>query len=594
MIISRFLAASLVALGASGDALAWLPRGSAVPFTPPSIAGLQLWLRGDTGCINGSGGACANGDSIATWTDTSAAANNATQATSGNRPTYVTNLRNGHAGISFNGSTQYLNSAYTGDPGTLIIVYYVSTFVSAAGQALMGADTSDAVAVGSYGVEPYGINGYGYQAYQRYTTADSTNAAPAVWNTQSSHTLRLWDIWGLTNNGSTITSFKSGYTSTSTAKPAYTARPIINPIIGGEYYSRAVVSPFNGYIAEIIAYSSALSPTNYAQVIAYLKTKYDMAPTGAYVMAVTQGGAGTGGGPTQSYGDQSLYILRGPDGINWPYVQPSNLVCPAGPGKSVFGAVQFSILKDQYGNAIKSSDGYYWGELSRNAMWAANGEVTPYTTIDIASSPDFFNWTCEASFDFGPSGFNLASGSGANGFNDGWFVDAANGNIYAKFNAANSLGGPYSWQEYSLQITNLAHGAVTFATPIHTTGTTLSSGMYSSYTNLYSGTYYMIWNDQSAGNNQGNLAQSSSPFTGYNTNATISGGTHYEWGQLIQLPSTKYLFIQDNEGHGLEYETVDNPALANPTGFLSVPNPTTNGNAFFPQGPYILNTPSGL
>ncbi len=52
-------------------------------------ATLQLWLTADAGCLNGSGAPCANGDGVATWQDQSGNANHATQATSGNRPTFA-------------------------------------------------------------------------------------------------------------------------------------------------------------------------------------------------------------------------------------------------------------------------------------------------------------------------------------------------------------------------------------------------------------------------------------------------------------------------------------------------------------------------
>lgn len=50
----------------------------------------------------------SNGSSISTWSDLSGNANDATQATSGNQPTYQTEISGGSPGVKFNGSTTSL------------------------------------------------------------------------------------------------------------------------------------------------------------------------------------------------------------------------------------------------------------------------------------------------------------------------------------------------------------------------------------------------------------------------------------------------------------------------------------------------------
>ena len=352
------------------------------------------------------------------------------------------------------------------------------------------------------------------------------------------------------------------------------------------------MSPFNGYILEVVMYSSTVSSSDYTRLMKYFKDKYDMNPTGGYLMFATQGGATPGGLPHETYGDSSLYLLRGSDGINWPYVQPTNLLYNPGPGKSVFGVLQFSALKDQDGNLIKS-DGRYWGEISRNTYWAVDPFVQPYTLIDIFSSTDLFNWDYENSFDFGSGGFNL----GTEGFNDGWFKDNGNGKIYAKFNAG-TMSSQHDQQEYSLEVTNLQHGALTFAgSPVHTTGSAIANGggMYSSYTALVSATYCMLWNRVDLGTNQGNLATSSSALTGYNSNSSLgAGSTHWEWGQIVTLGAGSTRMYQDNEGMGMAYQSATDSCLTSPGGFSNIPNPTTASTTFVPQGGYVTFAPAGL
>jgi hypothetical protein len=73
------------------------------PFTPASIAGLQLWLdASDASTITQSGG------TVSQWNDKSGNANNAAQATGSMQPTYVTNSFNGLNSLLFNGTSDLL------------------------------------------------------------------------------------------------------------------------------------------------------------------------------------------------------------------------------------------------------------------------------------------------------------------------------------------------------------------------------------------------------------------------------------------------------------------------------------------------------
>lgn len=72
-------------------------------FKPKSVsASLGFDSRYITGLSNGS--------AVSTWSDRSGNANDATQATSGNQPSYATNVLGGCPGVRFNGSTNYLES----------------------------------------------------------------------------------------------------------------------------------------------------------------------------------------------------------------------------------------------------------------------------------------------------------------------------------------------------------------------------------------------------------------------------------------------------------------------------------------------------
>jgi Concanavalin A-like lectin/glucanases superfamily len=89
----------------------------------PLLPNLSLWLKADaiTGLTNGQG--------VATWTDQSPSGNNATQATSANRPVYTTGLQNGLPGVvAVTASDQYFNLPdgtipYANNPHTIYAAF---------------------------------------------------------------------------------------------------------------------------------------------------------------------------------------------------------------------------------------------------------------------------------------------------------------------------------------------------------------------------------------------------------------------------------------------------------------------------------------
>jgi hypothetical protein len=67
-----------------------------VPFTPANISGLSLWVKSDAGVYTDAGVTLAtNGQTVRQWNDQSGNGNHLSQATSSQRPTYVTNVVNG-------------------------------------------------------------------------------------------------------------------------------------------------------------------------------------------------------------------------------------------------------------------------------------------------------------------------------------------------------------------------------------------------------------------------------------------------------------------------------------------------------------------
>lgn len=75
---------------------------------PPPV-NPYAWLKADAGAYKDAGSTlCANGDTVQQWNDSGSYAKNASQATSGARPTYVTNSQNGLPILRFDGIDDFL------------------------------------------------------------------------------------------------------------------------------------------------------------------------------------------------------------------------------------------------------------------------------------------------------------------------------------------------------------------------------------------------------------------------------------------------------------------------------------------------------
>lgn len=103
------------------------------PLPRFSRAGLKLWLMAD------AIGGLADGASIQTWNDGSGQGNDLTQATSGKRPLYKTNIVNGLPVVRFDGIDDFLAIAFAASiapPFTLVIVAKLRSAWSAGNNAI--------------------------------------------------------------------------------------------------------------------------------------------------------------------------------------------------------------------------------------------------------------------------------------------------------------------------------------------------------------------------------------------------------------------------------------------------------------------------
>lgn len=215
-------------------------------FRPDFISGLQVWLSARELSLN-------NDDPVSSWTDLSGHNNHATQATSANRPLFKTNVLNTYPVVRFDGSNDVLtftNNINVG-PSTIFVI----------GNRISGTNYRAIVVTGKFGMYAQGgvstnwiiylgadlISGVASDTTHRLMTAAISSGTTA----------KLW-----TNNANAVT---------RTNGVAYTSN--VTSTIGA---SPSGIQQFNGDIAEVLVYDTALSDANVAKVNTFLMARYGM------------------------------------------------------------------------------------------------------------------------------------------------------------------------------------------------------------------------------------------------------------------------------------------------------------------------------
>jgi len=223
--------------------------GGAAAFSPASIAGLKLWL--DASQIVGLN----DGDAVATWSDASGNANNATQGTASARPLYKVNIKNGKPALLFDG----VDDGFALTTGLNLSAYTV--FV-------VWAQTD--AAYGSLSFIKLGDN-YNYDGL--VPTAVVHQPGPGF-VTAAYATVTAAGDWALTEayrSGTTLYIGKNGTFDAGQASSINWQTDAIGaPFAGGAQYNMV------GYIAEMLIYNAGLSAGDRQLVEAYLTAKYGL------------------------------------------------------------------------------------------------------------------------------------------------------------------------------------------------------------------------------------------------------------------------------------------------------------------------------
>ena len=245
------------------------PASGYNPYTTLPVSGAALWLDGaDSSTLFTDAGVTpvnVSGDLVYQWSDKSGNNRHATQATSGNRPTWIppASGQNGFGAIAFNGTSQFFNTGLQGQQAaTIFAVAKKSTTKSQSttSNASLFDGIIDCDTPGQYGTG-FGVNNTG--GINTIYDNGFLSSASAFSSTSAEAFCYQWDSSHLSfrRNGDLTSTIQ--YTQGSVTNSAY--------VIGK---SNANALYFGGTIMEIICFPSYLSLPETQVIESYLKSKW--------------------------------------------------------------------------------------------------------------------------------------------------------------------------------------------------------------------------------------------------------------------------------------------------------------------------------
>lgn len=217
-------------------------------FRPTAISGLAAWYDATVGVTDAGAGA------VSTWADQSGNGRDLTQGTAGSRPTTGTRTQNGRNVLDFDGSADFLDgsSAFTqGNSDTVFVVCLNDDGADSTTQVAYNADDATQAECRLLKVSTNVWRATSGGSLDGGTPNASAHLLAGVFNGVSSE-LRL--------DGASLATGTAGTNSGS-----YSPHVGRNPS-GSAYW--------DGWIAEILHYDTALSATDIARVEAYLNAKW--------------------------------------------------------------------------------------------------------------------------------------------------------------------------------------------------------------------------------------------------------------------------------------------------------------------------------
>jgi hypothetical protein len=239
------------------------------PFDEASVSGMVFWFKAN------SGAGSADNDPVSTWQDSSSNNRDASQATSGKRPTYKTGIINGYPVVRFDNGDSLELAAINLSAENAVTLFVVAT-----------ATESGAVDVlYEFSTVIDSPQAEGFLAYRdNNNKLIATHHGDALYNTwvsTSTHTSTfeiLTFTWNKGNGGATETEVQindSPDGANTAANDNTGTFGNLTSFIGSRNSTDFFLT---GDIAEIILYDSDLSGADETVVYSYLNSKYAVGP----------------------------------------------------------------------------------------------------------------------------------------------------------------------------------------------------------------------------------------------------------------------------------------------------------------------------
>lgn len=219
-----------------------LESSSPSAFSPSDIAGLKLWLKADA--ITG----LSDGDSVASWSDSSGNSNDAVQATTANKPTYKTGIINSLPVVRFDDTDDYIVTPSISWTNQTIFVVLKGT----------GGGYPVGFTTGSENAVIYGFVANTLEIYNgpRIQIGNFSSFAYATI---------------IRNSSGTTTVRKNGTQTGTSASVNIPAASVVKLGVSG-----SLTDPWGGDIAELLIYDAVISGDDLTNVETYLADKYGL------------------------------------------------------------------------------------------------------------------------------------------------------------------------------------------------------------------------------------------------------------------------------------------------------------------------------
>jgi len=231
------------------------------PFSPPDPTNLVLWLEANVQAYSDAGTTLAtNGQTVQQWNDQSGNSHNVSQATSGSRPTFVTNAINGLPALDFDqgGTSDFMAVANTAD---LNMNLDSSVFVVLKVNSLPGGQNGLAQKGNAYF---YYITSSGKQEIDRPFTSNGAQATTDLG-------LTVYHVVACIISGTGVTYYVNSTADGTTT--VSTGSTNVNDFTIGAFGSNGTLS---GRIAEMMVYKTAVNSTDRGTINTYLGAKYGL------------------------------------------------------------------------------------------------------------------------------------------------------------------------------------------------------------------------------------------------------------------------------------------------------------------------------